>query len=98
MNFKTPTVNGTELAEGQHQSLTAELAEVRVLLGLSDSFEPVQELQFGDNGQLKRQTEDVASVLEFRAAGTIVQTEMPNADKALGQDMREEAADKLVGG
>lgn len=97
MHFETPTEDGPELAEGQHQSFATELAGARVVVGLGDFLEPVQELEFGDDGQLKRETEKTASVLEFGAAGTIVQTKMANADKALGEDMREKAADKLHG-
>jgi hypothetical protein len=98
MDFETPAEDGTELVERQHEPFAAELAEVRVVVGSRDFLEPIQELQCGDDGELKRETEETACVLEFGTAGTIMQTEMANADKALGQDMREKAADKLAGG
>ena len=53
MNFEAPTEDRTELAEGQHQAGATEFAKTRVLLGLSDFLEPIQELQFGDDGELK---------------------------------------------
>ena len=40
----------------------------------------------------------MASVLEFGAAGSIVQTEMTNADKTIWENVREETADELHGG
>jgi len=95
MNFETPAEDGSELADRQHQSFATELAGARVVVGLGDFLEPIEELEFGDEGQLKRETEEAASVLEFGAAGTIVQTEMANADKAFGEDMREKTMDKL---
>ena len=55
MNYETPAKQGTKLANGQHQALTAKLAEARILIGASNLFEPVEELQFEDAGQLKRQ-------------------------------------------
>ena len=87
MHFETPAEDGSELAEGQHEPIAAELAEARVLIGLGDFLEPIEELQFGEEGQLKREPEEMACVLEFGTAGTIVQTKMANADKALGEDM-----------
>ena len=54
MDFETPAEDGTELADGQHQSLATKLAGARVVLGSRDFLEPIQELQFGDDGQLKR--------------------------------------------
>lgn len=98
MQFETPAEDGSELADRQHQSFATELAGARVVVGLGDFLEPIEELEFGDDGQLKRETEEVASVLKLGTAGTIVQTEMAKADKAIGEDMREKAADKLVGG
>src|SRR6266511_2958120 len=95
MNFETPTEDGPKFADRQHQPLAAEFAQARVCFGLSNLFEPVEEFQLQDDRQLKRQTQDAASVLEFGAARTIVQTEMTNTDKTSGQDMRKKAADKL---
>ena len=84
-----------KLADGQHHTLAAKLANARVFFGASNLFEPVEKFQLQDNGQLKRQTQDAACVLQFAAAGSIVQTEMTNAHKTIRQDMREKAADKL---
>ena len=95
MNFETPTKDGAKLADGEHQALPAELAEARVFIGASNLFEPIEELQFEDGGQLKRETQDTASVLELGAAGGVMQAKVTNADKAIGEDMREETADKL---
>ncbi len=69
MNFETPAEDGTELAEGQHQTLATELAGARVLFGLGDFLEPIQELQFGEERQLKGEPEETASMLEFGATG-----------------------------
>ena len=98
MEFETPAEDRTELADRQHQTLAAELAGARVFFGLHNLFEPIEELQFEDDRQLKRQTQDTASVLEFCAAGGVMQAKMANADKAIGKNMREKTADKLRGG
>lgn len=95
MNFERPAKDRTELADGQHQALAAELAEARVLIGLGNFFEPIEELQLEDGRQFKRQTQNAASLLKFGAAGGVMQAKMTDADKAIGQDMREKAADKL---
>ena len=97
MKFETPTEDGTELAEGQHQSLATELAGARVVVGSRDFLEPIEELQFGDAGELERETEKMASVLEFGTRGRVMQAEMTNADKTFGQDMGEKTTDKLHG-
>ena len=98
MDFETPAKDGTKLADGQHQPLAAEFAQARVCFGLSNLFEPVEEFQLQDDRQLKRKPQDMASVLEFCAAGGVMQTKMTNAHKASGQDMRKKAADKLQRG
>ncbi len=95
MDFETPAKDGTELADWKHEAQTTEFAKTRVLLGQGDFLEPIEELQFGEEGQLKRETEKLASVLEFGTAGGMMQTKMTNADKTLGQDMREKTMDKL---
>ena len=46
MEFETPAEDRTELADRQHESNTAELAKARILLGLHNLFEPIEELQF----------------------------------------------------
>src|SRR5512145_1958508 len=95
MDFETPAEDRTEFTEGQHQSLTTEFAKTRILLGLGDLLEPVEELEFGDEGQLKGETEEPASMLEFGATGGMMQTKVTNADKTFRQDMREKTMDKL---
>ncbi len=84
-----------ELADGQHQADAAELAEARVLVGANNLFEPIEERQLQDNRQIKRQTQNAASVLKFGAAGTMMQTKMTNADKTIRQNMRKKAANEL---
>lgn len=69
MDFETPAEDRTEFTAGQHQSLATKLASARVLLGSRDLLEPVEELQFGNDGELKGETEEMASMLEFGAAG-----------------------------
>ena len=87
----------TELADGQHESLATELAGARVFSGSGDLLEPIEELEFQNNWQLKGETKCATSVLEFGATGGMMETEVADADKAGGQDMGEEATDKLMG-
>ena len=87
-----------ELADRQHETLAAKLAKAGIFFGLGNLLEPIEELQLQDEGQFKGQTQNAASLLEFGAAGTIVQTKMADTDKAIGQDMGEKTADKLRGG
>jgi len=96
--FQAPTVDGSELTDRQHESLAAELADTRICFRLSNRFEPIQKFQLGDDGQWKGQSQEAASLLEFGAARTMMQPKMTNADKAIWQDMREEATDELAGG
>ena len=86
---------GRELADSQHHTLAAKLAEARVIIGASNLFEPIEELQLQDDGELKGETQDAAGMLQFDAAGSIVQTKMTDADKPIGQNMREETADEF---
>ena len=95
MEFETPAEDRTELADGLHQALAAELAQARVIIGLRNLFEPNEKLQIWDDRQLKGETQESPRLSEFGAAGTMMQTEMTNADKASRQDVREETADKL---
>ena len=90
-----PSMHGSKLADGQHQADSAKLTNARVIIGASNLFEPIEELQLQDCGQLKRQTQDTASVLKFRAAGSIVQTKMTDTHKTIRQNMRKKTADKL---
>ena len=98
MEFEPPTKDGTKLADGQHHADATELAGAWINFGASNLLEPIEELQLQDRGQFKRQTEDAACVLEFGAARGMMQAKMANADKALWQDMGEEATDELDGG
>ena len=98
MEFEPPAEDGTELADRQHQSLAAELAGARVFFGLHNLLEPIQELQFWDDRQLRGETQDAASLLELDATGAMMQPEMTNANKASRQDVGEETADKHHGG
>lgn len=84
-----------KLPEGQHHPLAAELADTRVILGAGNLFKPIEELELQDGGQLKRQTQNAAGMLQFDTAGSVVQTEMTDTDKAIRQDMGKEAADEF---
>ena len=95
MGFETPTKDGTKLANGQHQADAAELAKARVFIGLRNLFEPIEKLQIQEEGQFKGQPQNTAGMLKFGAAGGVMQTEMTDAHKAIREDMREKAADKL---
>ena len=72
MNFETPTEERTELTDWQHQPLSAELAQAWVILGLGNLLEPIEKFQLQDDGQLKRKTQNAASLLELRAAGAVM--------------------------
>ena len=95
MEFETPAKDRAKLTDGQHKTLPAELAGTRVNVGASNLFEPIEELQLENSGQLKRQTQDAAGVLEFETAGRMVQAKMANADKAIREDMGKETANEL---
>jgi hypothetical protein len=98
MDFKPPTENGTKLADCHHQSLTAELAQPRVIIRLGNLLVPIEKLQLHNGRQFKRKTQNAASLLEFGAAGTVMQTKMTDAHKAIRQNMGEKAADEFHGG
>jgi len=86
---------GRKLADGEHEPNAAELAKTRVIIGTCNLFEPIEELQLEAGGQLKRQTQKAARLLEFGTAGGVMQAEMTDAHKAIREDMREKAADEL---
>ena len=67
------------------------------MVGPGDGLEPIEELQFQNERELKGETEQATSVLEFGAAGRMMQAEVADADKTIGQDMREEATDEFGG-
>lgn len=50
MSFETPAKDRTELADGQHHTLAAEFANARVIIGASNLFEPIEELQLQEGG------------------------------------------------
>ncbi len=43
-------MDGGELADGQHETLATELADTWVFGGTGDVLEPLEELQFEDDG------------------------------------------------
>ena len=49
MEKQTPTKDGRELTNRQHQTLSTELAGARVKIGTSNLFEPIKELQLQDD-------------------------------------------------
>lgn len=95
MENQAPAKDRTELTDGQHQTLAAELAGTRVDIRTCNLFEPIEELQLGNSGQLKRQPQDMAGMLEFDTAGRMVQAKMADADKPIGENMRKETANEL---
>lgn len=95
MKFETPTEDRTEYADGQHQTKTAGTAQTRIIAGLRDVFEPIDELEFEDGRQLKRKPKGVTSKLKPGTAGPMMQTKMANPDKTIGQYMGKETADEL---
>lgn len=60
MGFETPAKEGTKLADGQHQALTTEPAQMRIIIGTRNLFEPIEKLQLQDGGQLKGDTQNAA--------------------------------------
>ena len=98
MDFETPAKNGTELTDGQHQALAAELAKARVIVGPRNPFEPIEKLQLQDRGQFKGQTQNAAGVLQFETTASIMQAKMTHAHKTIGEDVGKETADKLQRG
>lgn len=95
MKFEPPTKDRTKLADRQHHADATKLAKARIIIRLGNLFKPIEELQLEDSGQLKRQTQNAASVLKFGAARTMMQTKMTNAHKTIWEDMGEKAADEL---
>ncbi len=95
MKKQTPAKDRTELADRQHQTLPAELAGTRVIIGARNLFEPIEELQLQNSGQVKRQTQDTASMLKFETTASIMQAKMANADKTIGEDMGKKTTDEL---
>lgn len=95
MSKQTPTKDGRELANRQHQTLSTELAETRVVVRASNLFEPIKELQLEDGGQLKRLAQKTAGMLEFETQASVVQAKMANTDKTIREDMGKETANKL---
>ncbi len=95
MENQAPAKDRTKLTNGQHQTFAAELAGTRVNIGASNLFEPIEELQLENSGQFKRQTQDTTGMLEFDTAGRMVQAEMANTDKSIGEDVGKETADEL---
>ena len=70
--LQPPTLQGRDLADGEHQALATELAKAGILFGASDLLEPIQELQLEDDRQLKRKTKYTARVLELGTAGGVM--------------------------
>ena len=95
MEKQTPAKDRTKFADGQHQTLPAELAGTRVGIRARNLFEPIEELQLEDGGQVKRQTQNTAGVLKFETTASVMQAKMANTDKAIGKDMGKETADEL---
>jgi len=65
--------------------------------GLQNLFQPFQQFQFQDDRQLHGQPEQTAGLLELSATTAVMEAEMADAHKTAGQDMGQEAADKLHG-
>ena len=95
MEKQTPAKDRTKFADRQHQTLPAELAGTRVGIRARNLFEPIEELQLEDGGQVKRQTQNTAGVLKFETTASVMQAKMANTDKAIGKDMGKETADEL---
>lgn len=95
MEFETPAEDRAKFTDREHQTGRAGPAQAGIFTGLGDLLEPVDELQFEDDGKLTRKAEDAACKLKLGTTGTVVQTKMSNADKTVRQDMRKKAADEL---
>lgn len=98
MSKQTPTKDGRELANRQHQPIATELAKTRVFIGARNLFEPIKELQLEDGRQLKWLAQNTAGMLKLETQASIMQTKMTNTDKAIWEDMGKETANKLEDG
>jgi hypothetical protein len=48
--FQPPTLQRRQLADRQHQAFATELANARIFIGASDLLEPIEKLQFEEEG------------------------------------------------
>lgn len=95
MKKQTPAEDRTKFADRHHQTLPAELAGTRVGIRARNLFEPIEELQLEDGGQVKRLAQSAAGMLEFETTASVMQAKMANTDKAIGKDMGKETANEL---
>ena len=82
-----PTRERGDRAKGQHQAFLAMGTQARIRLGLEDGFEPIEEDEFGDDGEFGWQAKQTTGVLEFLTARGVMEAKVADADKASRQDM-----------